>query len=469
MHEIICPHCGKAFKIDETGYADILKQVRDSDFDKQLHDRLELAEQDKRNAVELVQTKVASESQKAAAAKDAEIQELKAKLDAGDVARKLAVTEALSAVEKERDAFANELEQAKQEKDVASKLAEAKLLNELQRTAATKDTEIQDLKAKLDAIEVGKKLAITEAVSGLEKERDELKYGLERAKFEKQLAEQSLKDKYETQIKDRDDAIERLRDMKARLSTKMVGETLEQHCETEFNRIRATAFPKAYFEKDNDARTGSKGDYIFRDLDETSTEIVSIMFEMKNENDRTATKNKNEDFLKELDKDRTEKGCEYAVLVSLLEPESELYNTGIVDVFHRYPKMYVIRPQFFLPIITLLRNAAMNSLKYKSELALVRAQNVDITNFESELETFKNGFARNYELASSKFKTAIDEIDKTITHLQKTKDALLGSENNLRIANNKAQDVTIKKLTRDNPTMATKFAERKNHGPSDEE
>jgi hypothetical protein len=250
--------------------------------------------------------------------------------------------------------------------------------------------------------------------------------------------------------------------MKARLSTKMVGETLEQHCETEFNRIRATAFPRAYFEKDNDARTGSKGDYIFRDLDESGTEIVSIMFEMKNENDRTSTKNKNEDFLKELDKDRLEKGCEYAVLVSLLEPDSELYNTGIVDVFHRFPKMYIVRPQFFLPIITLLRNAAMNSLKYKSELALVRAQNIDITNFENNLETFKTAFARNYDLASNSFKKAIDEIDKSIDHLQKTKDALLGTDRNLRLANDKAQDVTIKKLTLGNPTMAAKFAELKN-------
>jgi hypothetical protein len=273
----------------------------------------------------------------------------------------------------------------------------------------------------------------------------------------------SLKDKYETQIKDRDDAIERLRDMKARLSTKMVGETLEQHCETEFNRIRATAFPRAYFEKDNDARTGSKGDYIFRDSDEAGTEIVSIMFEMKNESDRTATKNRNEDFLKELDKDRTEKGCEYAVLVSLLEPDSELYNTGIVDVFHRYPKMYVVRPQFFIPIITLLRNAAMNSLKYKSELALVKAQNIDITNFENELETFKTAFAKNYDLASRRFQTAIDEIDKSIDHLQKTKEALLGTDRNLRLANDKAQDVTIKKLTRGNPTMAAKFAEWLSH------
>ncbi|MBD9667086.1 DUF2130 domain-containing protein [Variovorax sp. VRV01] len=467
MHEIICPHCGKAFKIDEAGYADILKQVRDSDFERQLHERLELAEQDKRNAVELAQTKVASESQKAVAAKDGEIQELKAKLEAGDLARKLAVSEALSAVEKERDALANELEQAKHDKRSASELAEARHVSELERGAATKEVEIQGLKAKLDAIVVAQRLAITEAVSAVEKERDQLKSGLERVELEKQLAENSLRDKYETQIKDRDDAIERLRDLKARLSTKMVGETLEQHCETEFNRIRSMAFPKAYFEKDNDARTGSKGDYIFRDSDEAGTEIVSIMFEMKNESDRTATKNKNEDFLKELDKDRTEKGCEYAVLVSLLEPENELYNTGIVDVFHRYPKMYIVRPQFFLPIITLLRNAAMNSLKYKSELALFKTQNIDITNFETELDTFKNAFAKNYDLASRRFQTAIDEIDKSIDHLQKTKEALLGTDRNLRLANDKAQDVTIKKLTRANPTMAAKFAELRNPGPMD--
>lgn len=398
MHEIICPHCGKAFKIDEAGYANILKQVRDADFEKQLHERLELAEQQKQSAVELARIKLASE---------------------------------------------------------------------LQHAAAAKDTEIQSLKAKLDAIEVAQKLAITQAVSAVEKERDELKSGRDRAELEKQLAEKSLKDKYETQIKDRDDTIERLRDMKARLSTKMVGETLEQHCETEFNRIRATAFPQAYFEKDNDARSGSKGDYIFRDSDEVGTEIVSIMFEMKNESDRTATKSKNEDFLKELDKDRTEKMCEYAVLVSLLEPDSELYNIGIVDMFHRHPKMYVVRPQFFLPIITLLRNAAMNSLKYKSELALVKAQNIDITKFETELETFKTAFARNYDLASGHFQKAIDEIDKSIDHLQKTKEALLGTNRNLRLANDKAQDVTIKRLTRGNPTMAAKFAEVKSSDPSE--
>ena len=421
MNEIICPHCSKAFKIDESGYADILKQVHDREFDKQLNERLELAEKEKKIALELAQAKASSEFQKDLTGKDAEIQSLKSKLESSESALRLAVTEALSSVEKERDA----------------------------------------LKAKVEANEIANKLAITEAVSNVQKERDELKNDLARAELLKTISERSLADKYETQIKDRDDAIERLRDMKAKLSTKMVGETLEQHCETEFNRIRSTAFPRAYFEKDNDARSGSKGDYIFRDSDEAEMEIVSIMFEMKNENDGTATKKKNEDFLAELDKDRNEKGCEYAVLVSLLEPDSELYNTGIVDVFHRFPKMYVVRPQFFIPIITLLRNAAMNSLKYKNELALVKAQSIDITNFENELDTFKNAFAKNYDLASKRFQTAIEEIDKSIDHLQKTKDALLSTDRNLRLANDKAQDVTIKKLTKGNPTMASKFAELK--------
>lgn len=469
MHDIICPHCDKAFKIDETGYADILKQVRDNEFDQQLHERLELAEKDKLIAVELAKSKVGSEMQKATSVKDTEIQALQAKLDSGEITKKLAVTEALGDIEKERDALANELVQTKRDKQAATELADAKLAKELQETAARKDQEIQNLKAKLDATQIEQTIAITGAVSAVEKERDELKSGLKLVELEKQLAEKSLKDKYETQIKDRDDAIERLRDMKARLSTKMVGETLEQHCDTEFNRIRATAFPRAYFEKDNDARTGSKGDYIFRDSDEGGTEIVSIMFEMKNEIDTTATKKKNEDFLKELDKDRTEKGCEYAVLVSLLEPDSELYNSGIVDVFHRYPKMYIVRPQFFLPIITLLRNASMKSLEYKKELALVKEQNVDITSFENDLDKFKTGFAKNYDLASKKFQTAIDEIDKSIDHLQKTKDALLSTDRNLRLANNKAQDVTIKKLTRRNPTMAAKFDELKDQSISDVE
>jgi hypothetical protein len=390
MNEIICPHCDKAFKIDEAGYADILKQVRDGDFEKQLHERLALAEKDKLGAVEL---------------------------------------------------------------------AKAQLTNQLQHNAAAKDAEIQALQAKLAAAGQDKQLAVAQALNTAEKQRDEFKNLYDQSQLEKRLAEQSLKEKYELQLKEREEMIERLKDFKAKLSTKMVGESLEQHCENEFNRIRATAFPRAYFEKDNDASSGSKGDYIFKDTSEAGTEVVSIMFEMKNEIDTTATKKKNEDFFKELDKDRNEKGCEYAVMVTLLEPDSELYNTGIVDVSYKYPKMYVVRPQFFIPIITLLRNAAMNALQYKTELALVKAQNIDITNFESELDQFKTAFAKNYDLASRHFQTAVDEIDKSILHLQKTKDALLSTSNNLRLANNKAQDVTIKRLTRGNPTMAAKFDE----------
>lgn len=457
MQEIICPHCKKAFKVDEAGYADLLKQVRDHEFEQQLNERLELAEKDKQNAVELAKSQVSGEMQKTASEKDAEIKELKAKLEAGDVQQQLAVTEALKAVEKERDSLASELEKAKEASETNIQLTEARLTQKLQETAATKDAEIQGLKATIESHDVTQKLAIKDAVNLVEKERDELKNSLEQAELQKQLGEQSLKDKYETQLKDRDDAIERLRDMKAKLSTKMIGETLEQHCETEFNRIRATAFPNAYFEKDNDASSGSKGDYIFKDTTEEDTEIVSIMFEMKNEADTTATKKKNEDFFKELDKDRNEKECEYAILVSLLEPESELYNTGIVDVSHRYPKMFVIRPQFFIPMITLLRNAATKSLEYKTELALVRSQNMDITNFEEKLEKFKSGFSRNYDLAARQFQAAIEEIDKSINHLQKTKDNLLKSGNNLRLANDKAQEVTIKRLTHNNPTMKAKF------------
>lgn len=423
MHEIKCPHCGKMFNIDEAGYAEILNQVRDEAFDKALHERLELAEQEKQAAVELAETKVASEMEKKSAKKDSEIERLKAELKSN------------------------------------SELIVAKVSGELKDEVAKRDTEIARLKEELRSADLAKQLALKEALGTVENERDDLKRDVESKESEKKLLEASLKEKYETQIRDRDDTIERLKDLKAKLSTKMVGETLEQHCEIEFNKIRATAFPRAYFEKDNDAKGGSKGDYIFRDVDESDTEFVSVMFEMKNESDTTATKKKNEDFFKELDKDRTEKGCEYAVLVTLLEPDNELYNSGIVDVSHRYPKMYVIRPQFFIPMITLLRNAAQNTLRYKSELARVREQNIDITNFEAELNEFRTGFARNYDLASRKFKTAIEEIDKTIDHLQKTKEALLGSENNLRLANNKADDLTIKKLTRGNPTMAAKFDE----------
>lgn len=464
MHDIICPHCKKAFKIDESGYADILKQVRDNDFEKQLNERLELAEKDKQNALTLARTEAQANLEKSASTKDAEIQALKAQIDAHATERKLAVANALNETEKERDALANELTQAKQQLQVQLELIKVQMASEQQKAIATKDAEIQALKASLDANAATQKLAVNEAVSAVEKERDQLKNGLERMALEKDLAEKSLKEKYEAQLKDREEYIERLRDMKARLSTKMVGETLEQHCETEFNRIRAAAFASAYFEKDNDARSGSKGDYIFREMDETGTEIISIMFEMKNETDATSSKKKNEDFLKELDKDRNEKGCEYAVLVSLLEPENALYNNGIVDVGHRYPKMYIIRPQFFIPIITLLRNAAMKALAYKIELALVKSQNIDITNFENQLEGFKEAFSKNYDLASRRFQTAIDEIDKSIDHLQKTKDALLGANRNLRLANDKAQDVTIKKLTRGNPTMTAKFAELKKPG-----
>ena len=428
MNDIICPHCTKAFKIDESGYADILKQVRDRDFEQQLTERLQLAEREKSSALELAQERAASELQKAAAAKDSEIQSLKAELGKVEEARKLAVTEALKDVEKDRDKLAFDLEQARNESKSAAEMAELKRSKDLQEASAQKDAEIQRLNAKIEASETSQR-----------------------------LAEKSLKENYESQIKVRDDAIERLKDFKAKLSTKMVGETLEQHCETEFNQLRATAFPRAYFEKDNDAKSGSKGDYIFKDVDADGNEIVSIMFEMKNESDTTATKKKNEDFFKELDKDRNEKNCEYAILVSLLESDSELYNSGIVDVSHRYEKMYVIRPQFFIPMITLLRNAALNTLQYKAELALVKAQNIDVTNFEDKLESFKTGFARNYDLASRKFQTAINEIDKSIAHLQKTRDALTASDRQLRLANDKAQDVTIKKLTRGNPTMQAKF------------
>ena len=390
MNEIQCPHCSKAFKVDETGYANILKQVYDHEFENQLSERL---------------------------------------------------------TQKEREQ-ASELKLAKMDADSA-----------IQNLKAEKEVEIERLRSTIREKESSVQATVDKAVREMEKERDNLKNDLKNSKLEKENSENLLKDKYKTQIRDRDEAIERLKDMKAKLSTKMVGETLEQHCETEFNKLRSTAFQSAFFEKDNDARSGSKGDYIFKDHDENGTEIISIMFEMKNEMDTTATKRKNEDFLQELDKDRYEKGCEYAVLVSLLEPESELYNTGIVDVFYRYPKMYVIRPQFFISMITLLRNAALNSLKYKTELALVREQNIDITNFETELDAFKTAFGRNYELASKKFTTAIAEIDKSISHLQKTKEALLSTDRNLRLANDKAQDVSVKRLTRKNPTMAAKFDE----------
>ena len=432
MNEIICPHCHKAFKVDEAGYADILKQVRDHQFEEELHNRLALAENDKQSAIQIAEAKVREALQEQLAQKETALIQLKSEKEA-ELAQKL----------------------AQKETEVANLKAE-------------KTNELTQLKAQLDNAEVAKKLAITEAVQKIEKERDNLLNEVKTKELEKQNLESTLVQEYtaklqskEEIIKYKEEEIARVKDMKAKLSTKMIGETLEQHCETEFNKLRATAFQNAYFEKDNDARSGSKGDFIYKETDEAGNEIISIMFEMKNEGDETATKKKNEDFFKELDKDRNEKKCEYAVLVTMLEAESEYYNTGIVDVSHKYPKMYVVRPQFFIPIITLLRNAAMNSLKYKAELALVRNQNIDITNFEEKINQFKEGFARNYDLASRKFQTAIDEIDKTIIHLQKTKEALLSSDNNLRLANQKAEDLTIKKLTHGNPTMKAKFDELK--------
>lgn len=432
MNEIICPHCHKAFKVDEAGYADILKQVRDHQFEEELHNRLALAEKDKQSAIQIAEAKVREALQEQLTQKETAIAKLKSDA-AVELAQKLAQKEA-----------------------------------EVAQLKAEKTNELTQLKAQLDNAEVAKKLAITEAVQKIEKERDTLLNEVKTKELEKENIENALKQQFQTElqgkdaiIKYKDEEIARVKDMKAKLSTKMIGETLEQHCETEFNKLRATAFQNAYFEKDNDARSGSKGDFIYKETDEAGNEIISIMFEMKNEGDETATKKKNEDFFKELDKDRNEKKCEYAVLVTMLEADSEYYNTGIVDVSHKYPKMYVVRPQFFIPIITLLRNAAMNSLKYKAELALVRNQNIDITNFEEKINQFKEGFARNYDLASRKFQTAIDEIDKTIIHLQKTKEALLSSDNNLRLANQKAEDLTIKKLTHGNPTMKAKFDELK--------
>lgn len=417
MNEIICPNCKKAFKVDEAGFADILKQVRDHQFEEELTNRLALAEKDKQSAIELAESKVKNLFQEQLAKKDTQLFTLKVKSD-----------------------------------------------NELAEKLAKKEMEISEMKSKIQNSEIVKQLEVSEAIKKVEKERDDLINNLKNKEIESQLFEKSLNEKFLIELKTKDDIIKLKdeeivlrKDMKLKLSTKMIGETLENHCEAEFNKLRATAFQNAYFEKDNDSRGGNKGDFIYRETDEAGNEIISIMFEMKNENDETATKKKNEDFFAKLDKDRIEKKCEYAVIVSLLESDNELYNTGIVDVSYRFKKMYVVRPQYFIPIITLLRNAAMNSMEYKAELNLMRNQNVDITNFEEKINTFKEGFAKNYDLASRKFKTAIDEIDKTISHLQKTKDALLSSENNLRLANNKADDLTIKKLTYGNPTMKASF------------
>ncbi len=408
MNEIICPNCKKAFKVDEAGYADIMKQVRDHQFEEELQKRLKLADIEKDSAVKLAEANLK-----------------------------------------------NVLQENLTKKDI-----------ELSEKMAAKTAEIAEINAKLEKAELQKQLSVTEAVQKIEKERDALANDLKSKETEAQLLEKSLNEKFAAALKTKDDIIKMKedeidlrKDFKLKLSTKMIGETLEQHCEIEFNKLRSTAFQKSYFEKDNDSKSGTKGDYIYRENDEHGNEIISIMFEMKNEADATVSKRKNEEFFKVLDKNRNEKKCEYAVLVSKLEEDNDLYNMGIVDVSYKFSKMYVIRPQFFIPIITLLRNASMNSMQYKAELSSMRNQNIDITNFEDNVTKFKEGFAKNYELASRQFKTAIDEIDKTMDHLQKTKEALLSSVNNLRLANNKADELTIKKLTQGNPTMKAKFDE----------
>ena len=472
MNEIKCPHCGKVFQVDESGFADIVKQVRDGEFQRELAKREELMRADKEQALALAASQAQGKLQESLAAKDASMQQAVAQRDAAISELKAQ----LDALVREKELYAqNEVAKVLQEREAA--------LTEVQRE---RDALKMQLASQKTTFAAEKELAVTQAKAEIERERDALKAQIdrerdnfnaqikqERTSLEAQVAlKEAEKNQRENELKAqmadklrakdeliayKDQEIERYRDMKARLSTKMLGETLEQHCETEFNRLRATAFQNAYFEKDNDASLGSKGDYIFRETDEEGNELVSIMFEMKNEQDDSTHRHKNEDFFKKLDADRRKKNCEYAVLVSLLEPESELYNAGIVDVSYRYEKMYVIRPQFFIPLISILRNTSQSALEYKAELALVKKQNIDITNFENEMEDFKQKFGRNYRLASEKFKKAIDEIDKTIDHLLKTKEALLGSENNLRLAKDKAEALTIKKLTRNNPTMKAKF------------
>ena len=421
MNEIKCPECGSTISIDEDSYSNIIKQVRDQEFEDEMKKRLEILERDKQKSVDLAIQNHRLQMQEAAFVNEQKMQGLQSQLISAQAEKTMTVNKIKHTFEKERDSLEYLLEKTREKN------------------------------------EFDKKLAVSDAITELKEGYEKLKNNLDKVELQKELSEKSLKMRYEIQLKDREDLIERLRDMKTKLSTKMVGESLEQHCENEFNRLRATAFPNAYFDKDNDASFGSKGDYIFRDCDSEGNEIVSIMFEMKNECDSTSSKKKNEDFLKELNKDRLEKNCEYAVLVSLLESDNDLFNAGIVDFSYRYPKMYVVRPQCFLPIISLLRNASLKALEYKSELAAIKEQNIDITNFENSLELFKDSFGKNYALASKRFETAIMEIDKSINHLQKTKDALLGADRNLRLANDKAQDVSVKRLTRNNPTMREKF------------
>ncbi len=555
MHEIKCPNCGKVFVVDEFGYAQILKQIRDKEFEKEIKQREIALMEMKESDLKLARMEQKKEFDKELLSKESEIlerekiiEQLKSQISEYEIEKKLAISEAINEKEKERELALDKKngELAEKERiieklktqltnnETERKLAITEAVKEKENDISKKETEIMDLKekfsesdrekdriidelkAQISGNETEKKLAISEAINKKEKEREEalqkkndeltekvrlieelqsklknyetekklavseavqvkdkeiskksneiteLKNQLLNKKTENELKEKSLKEKYEEKLKQKDEEIEYYKDFKARQSTKMIGESLEQHCLNQFNSLRMTAFPNAYFEKDNDIRTGSKGDFIFRESVD-GIEFISIMFEMKNEMDSTASKHKNEDFFKELDKDRREKGCEYAVLVSLLEIDNEFYNNGIVDVSYKYDKMYVIRPQFFIPIITLLRNAALNSLKYRNELELVKNQQVDILNFEENMNAFKSGFARNYSLASKRFKVAIEEIDKTISHLQKTKEALLASENNLRLANNKAEDLSIKKLTKNAPLVREMFDNLKNN------
>lgn len=453
MEEIRCPKCGEVFQVDKNGYDQIARQVRDKEFLKELDSRLE-------SDLKVIRLQKDKELSESITQKDIEIlqknqtiAELQAKLDASETEKNLAISKAL---EKKNE------ELTKEEKTYSEHLSQKEL------EISDRDKLISELKAKLNASETEKKLAVAEAVEQKNAELSQkvteianLRWEIKSKETENRLKEQSLQKQYENKLKQKEELIEYYKDFKARQSTKMIGESLEQHCLTQFNSIRMTAFPNAYFEKDNDAKTGSKGDFIYRESSEEGTEFISIMFEMKNEADTTATKHKNEDFFKELDKDRREKGCEYAILVSLLEIDNELYNNGIVDVSYKFPKMYVIRPQFFIPMITLLRNAAQNSLHYRHELQIVRNQQIDISHFEENMNDFKEGFAHNYRLASEKFVTAIEEIDKTIDHLQKTKKALLSSENNLRLANKKADDLSIKKLTKNAPSLKVMFDDLK--------
>ena len=481
MNEIKCPHCGTVFQVDESGFADIVKQVRDAEFNREIERREKLFVEQREQAVALAGEKVRGEARDEIASRDAEIAKLTQNLAAikreNDAASRAAQAEqiaALSKVTASKDAEIAELKsklaRLADERASDARVTEADHKRALADATASRDAKIAELTQRLEAQKTSfvteKELAVTQARTQVERERDDLAAQVKLKAAEGEQKVSALREEMATKLRAKDELIAykeeeiaRYKEMKARLSTKMVGESLEQHCEIEFNKMRAAAFPKAYFEKDNDVVDGTKGDFVFREADGEGNEVVSIMFEMKNESDDSTNKHKNEDFLKKLDSDRKKKNCEYAVLVTMLEPENELYNEGIVDMSYRYEKMYVIRPQFFIPIISILRNASLSALSYKAELAEVRNQNIDITHFEEQMEDFKTKFGRNYDLASRKFKTAIEEIDKTITHLRKTKDALVSSENNLRLANNKAQDLTIKRLTRNNPTMKMMFAE----------